>query len=640
MSKASVSEMLLTIGLLVCVAILLLQIKQLVAIKSKSASNEAIYNFGRDLEMLLDKTKFVKLAAFSYSPKIKNYRIDVEKNKIILTDKVTGNKYQFYFNEKIQPTQFEESEDICIVKQTVTINSKPKINLNCPFALRGMNYFPGEETWGRMWIYWDEIKDDVAQDLKKAKSMGINSQRIFVGQPTDENIRKLKEFLSISFNNNILTIVTLDIPGFPCSYDVSYIDGWIENFKNDERILAWDIGNEPGLSDCNPSNELSSEEINVINQVANYIKSKDKIHKITVGLFQGNINKISQIVDNIDIVQFHFYDEPSPASAIDEALSLSKGKPVIIGEFGCMATEYQYYPGIAPPGRFCNNENGQRNFYQIYLNEIVNKKISGSFFWIFEEFQQPDRYGNQNTPTKDDVYFGLVKLDGRVTPAGDLVREYYTRPNNCVFPGDQKIETIVKILPIDCKEISLEEIIQEQPLPSPTPSLSLPVDSERITSCFGWRYNVVYRNDWDFHQGIDISVPYGSEVKAIADGEVVKILNGDGSVELEGYGNYVLLKHKINGVTYYSLYAHLKCNGVVVKVGDVVKKGDVIAYSGGNDSCKGTSTGNHLHFEIRKNVNLLQNTLNPCLFLENCNCDTTCQEYSQKDDPTKCPKVF
>ncbi|MCX8179639.1 MAG: M23 family metallopeptidase, partial [Candidatus Aenigmarchaeota archaeon] len=157
------------------------------------------------------------------------------------------------------------------------------------------------------------------------------------------------------------------------------------------------------------------------------------------------------------------------------------------------------------------------------------------------------------------------------------------------------------------------------------------------TSCFGWRYNPAIKTQ-DFHTGIDLAIPIGTEIKAAEDGEVIKLMNGDGSIPIGDYGNYVILKHNFNGATYYTLYAHLKCSGVKVNVGDKVKKGDVIALSGGTDNCKGTSTGAHLHFEIREGTNNQRSSINPCLLLENCNCDISCEKYSQKDDPNKCPK--
>lgn len=122
--------------------------------------------------------------------------------------------------------------------------------------------------------------------------------------------------------------------------------------------------------------------------------------------------------------------------------------------------------------------------------------------------------------------------------------------------------------------------------------------SERVTSNFGQRSlkfnNKTYNS---YHYGIDlISRKYGTDyIIAFADGTVSVVNNNvNGYSETYASGNYIVIKHN-NG--YDTRYLHLKKNSMKVKVGDKVKKGQVIAYM----NSSGFSTGNHLHFEIRKN---------------------------------------
>ena len=79
---------------------------------------------------------------------------------------------------------------------------------------------------------------------------------------------------------------------------------------------------------------------------------------------------------------------------------------------------------------------------------------------------------------------------------------------------------------------------------------------------------------------------------AHSDGVVVGTRNNCTGFETGSYGNYVKLRHS-NG--YYTLYAHMAYNTVKVKVGDKVKKGQVLGYMGNT----GYSFGGHLHFEVR-----------------------------------------
>ena len=102
-----------------------------------------------------------------------------------------------------------------------------------------------------------------------------------------------------------------------------------------------------------------------------------------------------------------------------------------------------------------------------------------------------------------------------------------------------------------------------------------------VSSPFGYRWGRL-------HKGIDISTSgiYGRTVVA-ADSGVVSVQNS-----ATGYGLHVIITHN-NG--YSTCYAHL--SAVNVKSGDVVAKGQAIAKVGNS----GSSTGPHLHFEIRKN---------------------------------------
>ena len=89
---------------------------------------------------------------------------------------------------------------------------------------------------------------------------------------------------------------------------------------------------------------------------------------------------------------------------------------------------------------------------------------------------------------------------------------------------------------------------------------------------------------WEFHKGIDIAAEVGTGAKAVADGRVTELRKS------ETLGN-VLTYKTING--YEIIYAHLK--GYNCEEGDLVKQGEVVAYTGNT----GLSTGPHLHYGIK-----------------------------------------
>jgi septal ring factor EnvC (AmiA/AmiB activator) len=106
--------------------------------------------------------------------------------------------------------------------------------------------------------------------------------------------------------------------------------------------------------------------------------------------------------------------------------------------------------------------------------------------------------------------------------------------------------------------------------------------SGRIVNKFGEQRNP-YLNTVTLNFGIDIETPFGSPVRAIADGKV-SIVHW-----LPGYGNIVIISHSEN---YRTVYAYL--SEVLVNEGDIVKRGDIIAKSGES------LNGEMIHLEIWK----------------------------------------
>jgi murein DD-endopeptidase MepM/ murein hydrolase activator NlpD len=110
-----------------------------------------------------------------------------------------------------------------------------------------------------------------------------------------------------------------------------------------------------------------------------------------------------------------------------------------------------------------------------------------------------------------------------------------------------------------------------------------------LTGFFGGRSDP-FSGEPEYHTGIDIAAAKGQPVYATADGIVQSATyTGD-------YGNLIVLKHGF-GLT--TRYGHL--SAYAVKVGNTVKRGDVVGYIGST----GRSTGAHLHYEILVNGQLM-----------------------------------
>jgi len=112
----------------------------------------------------------------------------------------------------------------------------------------------------------------------------------------------------------------------------------------------------------------------------------------------------------------------------------------------------------------------------------------------------------------------------------------------------------------------------------------------KVTSRMGWRIHPIKKVK-KHHNGTDIiSKHEPCVIEAPYDGKVLAVGNNPA-----GFGNYVILRHDIKGKPYTSLYAHMKNGSVKVKKGQRVVAGTMLGKMG----TTGTSTGKHLHWELR-----------------------------------------
>lgn len=132
------------------------------------------------------------------------------------------------------------------------------------------------------------------------------------------------------------------------------------------------------------------------------------------------------------------------------------------------------------------------------------------------------------------------------------------------------------------------------PEPGPTPEPEPPMQGRLILPARGtrtqrWGENAELYNRLfgiPYHNGLDIAAPEGTDIVAIADGEVLWVDN-----DPSGYGNYLRVYHP--GFLIHSFMGHM--SRVDVKVGQQVKQGQKLGAMGNT----GNSTGPHVHFEIR-----------------------------------------
>jgi len=201
------------------------------------------------------------------------------------------------------------------------------------------------------------------------------------------------------------------------------------------------------------------------------------------------------------------------------------------------------------------------------------------------------------------IYFNANAIPNEVRKAGLDIKNRYKElegfdNSQLVINTSKRVDVLTKELAIQSK--SLDQILAlaktKENLLAAIPAIQ-PVRNEnlkRMASGFGYRSDP-FTKIRKMHQGMDFTAPTGSPVYATGDGVIARA-----DAAASGYGNHIVIRH---GFGYETLYAHLskyKC-----RVGQRVKRGDVIGYVGST----GRSQGPHCHYEVHKNGNVV-NPLN------------------------------
>ena len=214
-------------------------------------------------------------------------------------------------------------------------------------------------------------------------------------------------------------------------------------------------------------------------------------------------------------------------------------------------------------------------FYIRYLLETTNEAKE-----LMSDLQRQNSMINE---AKQASQLELERLEGKISELG----EQYGVDLNTSLENATFVQDIEKIMLSVAETKALFDGI---PNGDPTGGQG------RISDHYGYRTHPVLHHR-QMHSGLDFAMPVGTPIYATANGVVL-------SAGIQpGYGHMVEIRHNFG---FGTRYGHL--NGkYLVKQGDFVRKGDIIAYSGNS----GLSTGPHLHYEIR----FISKALNPINFV-------------------------
>jgi hypothetical protein len=235
--------------------------------------------------------------------------------------------------------------------------------------LCGFNFLPSSAVNStEMWqsSTWDETT--IARELRWAQSIGFNCCRVFLqflvwDDEGDEYVRRFERFLQIAneYGLQVMPILFDDCafagkephlgaqdepvpgihnsvwtpsPGFACADDKKiwprlreYVQAFVTHFRNDARVLLWDLYNEPGNS------ERGDRSLPLLQASFEWAREVDPSQPISVGTWHKDVRECYRFsLENSDIITFHHYGSTERTKAVIDELKVL-GRPLICTEW-------------------------------------------------------------------------------------------------------------------------------------------------------------------------------------------------------------------------------------------------------------------------------------------------------------------
>lgn len=327
----------------------------------------------------------------------------------------------------------------------VTVEGNQFVYAGAPIKLKGTNYWLSDAPFSGTWASWNGPK--VYEELKRAQALGINVVR--VGIPfdhgdtmdvlwdSDKEMRKVSMWIQRQMTQVLQIASTLGMKVIFTLFEwydeqpsqgsreerpnIAYLEGVVLPFANDDRVLAWDLRNEPDHYDRwtggNPD-----RVIEWLDRMAANVRHLDKKHPITVGMgdyrsFWLKDKRGRSVLDFIDFVSLHCYDAHGLIAQV-EALRAHSGKPVLVEEMGWPTS-----PGDqkAPEGATFDQAT-QNYFYTEMLEDAKRLEVAGIVQWSLMDFAPRSTAKVANF----EEHFGLFRLDGTPKPAAEIFKNGYS----------------------------------------------------------------------------------------------------------------------------------------------------------------------------------------------------------------------
>lgn len=312
-----------------------------------------------------------------------------------------------------------------------------------PLSVRGVNYYPQATPWGGMWTktpadVWDK-------DMALAASLGCNTVRTFLsfspsleqagllradGALTPAYHAKFEQLLAAGWRHGLRVIVCFEFsPQWLAATNAAAcwkraLADVVGAHRDDGRVLLWELMNEP-----DDDTKWTAATRAYLTVALPYIKQLDAQHLTTVGL-TWRADRLRE-VGLPDVMQYHEYAPKERLFAegaarvvqtIGHQRKVGGARPLLIGEFG-LCTARDGVHGAAEKlrgkiGTAPGTEAEQAQLFEVVLAGAEQARIAGVLPWCLHDYA----ISNPN-----EAQFGLVRADGSLKPAAEVLRKTYER---------------------------------------------------------------------------------------------------------------------------------------------------------------------------------------------------------------------
>jgi hypothetical protein len=208
--------------------------------------------------------------------------------------------------------------------------------------------------------------ETIDRELGYAEQIGFNTMRVYLHslayKADKEGLKsRIEEYLKIADSHDIKTMFVLfdDVweanpkigkqpepkpgthnsgwvqdPGYPESVEMAsskeleaYVKDILNTFGDDDRVLLWDLYNEPG------NNDKGNESMSLLKNVFQWAREIDPSQPLSVGLWKWDLKDLNTFQAlNSDIITYHSYDDPQAHNRIIELLK-THDRPMICTEY-------------------------------------------------------------------------------------------------------------------------------------------------------------------------------------------------------------------------------------------------------------------------------------------------------------------